>query len=90
MLRIAEPLAEPIAIEDTYVDRLCAIENTGDGDIRFVFGVNKKSSYDGSPEVVVRSCLVAGPTLIWHTIRMTMEHLGRRCCGAVIGRDMRH
>lgn len=81
MLHAVENLSEPFQIEDIYVDRLGAIEDAGDGNTRFVFCVSKR----GGVEVKVH--LVAGPTLIWHTIRETMRFFGKRCCGAMSDRS---
>lgn len=81
-----EMLSEPVSVPDTYVTELGGIEDAGDGMVRFVFCARQKSAYDPhETETVIRVRLVAGPTLIWHTIRMTMQHFGQRCCGAFRG-----
>lgn len=79
-----EALCEPVVVEDIYVDRLCLIEEAGDGNIRFTLGTRQLSTYDGAAmETIVRVRIVAGPTLILFTIRAALAHLGYRCCGAM-------
>lgn len=75
-----QPLPEPFIIEDVYVSELGGIEDAGDGNVRFLFGIRKQGVME------TRIALIAGPTLIWHTIKMTMQHFGRKCCGAVFER----
>lgn len=80
MLTAAELLSEPFQVEDVYVSELGSIEDAGDGNVRFVFGIRKHGTVES------RVALIAGPTLIWHTIRETMKHFGRKCCGALYER----
>lgn len=80
MLNTVENLSEPFQIEDVYVSELGGIEDAGDGNVRFVFGVRKHGAVES------RVALVAGPTLIWLTIREVMRHFGRKCCGALYER----
>lgn len=76
-----QPLAEPVCIEDIYVDTLGGIDDAGDGNIRFTFCAKQVASYDQtSVETVIRVRLVTGPTLIWLTIRATLAHFRLRCC----------
>lgn len=80
MLAVRSDLSEPLIIEDIYVDKLGGIEDAGDGNTRYIFCVSKRG------ETEIKVILVAGPTLIWHTIRMTMQHFGRKCCGGAVDR----
>jgi hypothetical protein len=80
MLSAAENLSEPFQCEDIYVDTLGAIEDAGDGNTRYIFCVKRRGGAD------IKVQLVTGPTLVWHTIRMTMAHFGRKCCGATAER----
>jgi len=80
MLSAVENYSEPFQIEDIYVDTLICIEDAADGNTRYVFGASKRG------HVETKVYLVSGPTLIWHAIRMTMQHFGKRCCGALSDR----
>lgn len=72
--------AEPVLLDDIVVTDLGGIEDVGDGLTRYTFCVRDHGG------LLVKVKLVTGPTLIWHTIRMTMQHFGRRCCGATAER----
>lgn len=83
MQLVAHVLHEPVVVEDIYVSELGGIEDAGDGNIRFTFCARQVSAYDHTNvETVVKVRLVTGPTLVWHTIRMTFAFFGMKCCEA--------
>lgn len=77
----AVQFSEPVVLDDIVVTDLGGIEDVGDGMTRYILCVRDHGG------LVVKVKLVTGPTLIWHTIRCTMKHFGRKCCGATAERS---
>lgn len=85
MMLSAELLSEPTIIPDTYASGLSHIEDLGDGMWRLTFFAKQESIYGGTEYVVV--CRLIGTTQsMLNGVKTIMQSLGRRCCGAGLGR----
>jgi len=77
-------LTEPLIVQDIFASGLADVENLGDGNWRFTFYSQQRSSYDGASTDNVVVCRIVGSTsAALEAVRTIMLALGHRCCGAV-------